>query len=189
MSEFGSLVLLIGDYHTPQRKGDIPGCFKELLQTDKIATVFCTGNVGSKSVVEDLTRTAGNECYFVAGDGDYSFDFPETVVANVGDFKVGMIHGHQIIPWGDKLALAGWACRLGVDMLISGHTHRHSVEEYGGKFLINPGSVTGASSALGGHDHHPSFMLMQVQGSAVTLYTYEEENGETKVTMNELKKA
>eukprot|EP00971_Amphidinium_carterae_P021853 431364-Amphidinium_carterae.2 len=38
--------------------------------------------------------------------------------------QVGLIHGHQIIPWGDKLALGGCACRLGVDMLISGHTHR-----------------------------------------------------------------
>mmetsp|Transcript_31857 Transcript_31857/g.58405 ORF Transcript_31857/g.58405 Transcript_31857/m.58405 type:complete len:190 (-) Transcript_31857:51-620(-) len=189
MSEFGSLVLLIGDYHTPQRKGDIPNCFKELLQTDKITTVFCTGNVGSQSVVDDLRRIAGNDFHVASGDADLNFDFPETVVATVGDFKVGLIHGHQIIPWGDKLALGGCACRLGVDMLISGHTHRHSVEEFGGKFLINPGSVTGASNSAGEQNLQPSFMLMQVQGSAVTLYTYEEVGGETKVAMNELKKA
>uniref|UniRef100_A0A7R9ZVE3 Vacuolar protein sorting-associated protein 29 n=1 Tax=Pyrodinium bahamense TaxID=73915 RepID=A0A7R9ZVE3_9DINO len=187
LTEFGSLVLLIGDFHTPMRKGDIPACFKELLNTDKIGMVLCTGNVGSKSVVTMLQGIA-EECKIVTGDADHGFDFPETTVASVGEFKVGIVHGHQIIPWGDQTALAKCAGRLGVDILVSGHTHRHGVVSVAGKFLVNPGSVTGACNALGEFDITPSFMLMAVQGANVVLYTYEENNGDTKVSVNELKK-
>lgn len=188
LTEFGSLVLLIGDFHTPQRKGDIPACFKELLNTDKIGMVLCTGNVGSKSVVTMLQGIAGEDCKIVSGDADHGFDFPETSVVVVGEFKVGIIHGHQIVPWGDQTALVKTAGRLGVDILVSGHTHRHSILDLGGKFLVNPGSVTGACNALGEFDITPSFMLMAIQGPNVVLYTYEENNGETKVTSTELKK-
>mmetsp|Transcript_44075 Transcript_44075/g.140409 ORF Transcript_44075/g.140409 Transcript_44075/m.140409 type:complete len:194 (-) Transcript_44075:111-692(-) len=188
VQEFGSLVLLIGDFHTPQRKGDVPACFKELLNTDKIGTILCTGNVGSKSVVNMLQGIAGEDCKIVNGDADHGFDFPEETVTAVGDFKVGVIHGHQIIPWGDQNALVKCAGRLGVDILVSGHTHRHSIVDIGGKFLVNPGSVTGACNALGEFDVTPSFMLMAIKGASVVLYTYEENNGETKVSMNEFKK-
>lgn len=41
--ELGELVLLIGDFHIPSRKPSIPKQFKELLQTDKIRYVLCTG--------------------------------------------------------------------------------------------------------------------------------------------------
>eukprot|EP00928_Gymnodinium_smaydae_P083676 TRINITY_DN66908_c0_g1_i1.p2 TRINITY_DN66908_c0_g1~~TRINITY_DN66908_c0_g1_i1.p2 ORF type:complete len:218 (-),score=42.05 TRINITY_DN66908_c0_g1_i1:122-694(-) len=187
-AEFGSLVLLIGDFHCPQRKGDIPACFKELLNTDKISMVICTGNTGSKAVVDMLSGISGNECKIVAGDSDDAGDFPETSVTTVGGFRVGVIHGHQIVPWGDRTALTKCACRLGVDILVSGHTHRHAFAEEGGKILLNPGSATGACTALGEFDVTPSFMLMAVQGSGAVLYTYEEVNGETKVSMNEFKK-
>mmetsp|Transcript_96363 Transcript_96363/g.152370 ORF Transcript_96363/g.152370 Transcript_96363/m.152370 type:complete len:191 (+) Transcript_96363:65-637(+) len=187
--DFGSLALLIGDFHTPQRKGDVPACFKELLNTDKIGMVLCTGNVGSKTQIDMLQNISGDACYIVSGDNDQGFDFPETEVVDVGDFKVGIIHGHQVIPWGDNQALVKQACKLGVDILICGHTHHHGVEEVGGKFIINPGSVTGACNSMGDFNVTPSFMLMAHSGNGATLYTYtEDENGQTKVVTNELKK-
>jgi len=186
--EFGSLVLLIGDFHTPARKSDVPACFKELLNTDKIGMVICTGNVCNKSVLEMVQGISGSECKIVAGDADAGLELPETCVAQVGDFKVGAIHGHQVLPWGDQAALVKVAHRLGVEILVTGHTHRHGVVDIGGKYLINPGSVTGACNALGETDVVPSFMLMAVQSSSVVLYTYEEVDGDAKVSMNELKK-
>eukprot|EP00933_Yihiella_yeosuensis_P077483 TRINITY_DN87997_c0_g1_i1.p1 TRINITY_DN87997_c0_g1~~TRINITY_DN87997_c0_g1_i1.p1 ORF type:complete len:211 (+),score=40.33 TRINITY_DN87997_c0_g1_i1:63-635(+) len=188
MAEFGSLVLCIGDFHTPQRTSSIPACLKELLDTDKISMVLCTGNVGSQSIVDMLEGLAGEDCKIVAGDADYDFNFPETAVVQVGDFKMGVIHGHQVIPWGDSMALSKVAGRLGVDVLVHGHTHRNEIVDTGGKFLVNPGSVTGACNSLGEYDITPSFMLMSIQGSQVNVYTYEETNGETNVKMNELKK-
>eukprot|EP00931_Biecheleriopsis_adriatica_P113082 TRINITY_DN87_c0_g1_i1.p1 TRINITY_DN87_c0_g1~~TRINITY_DN87_c0_g1_i1.p1 ORF type:complete len:192 (-),score=48.02 TRINITY_DN87_c0_g1_i1:182-757(-) len=191
MTEFGRLALVIGDYHTPQRKADVPRCFKELLNTDKIGTVICTGNVGSQAVVEQLQRQAGEDCHIVLGDADHGFDFPETAVTTIGDFKVGIVHGHQIIPWGDANTLAKYAGRLGVDILVSGHTHRSSIVEIGGKFLINPGSVTGACNACGEFDMQPSFMLMAITDKSIDLYTYELQEGQSEpnVVRNELKKS
>ena len=34
------------------------------------------------------------------------------------------------------------------DLLIHGHTHEFGVQQYDGKYFINPGSATGAYSAL-----------------------------------------
>mmetsp|Transcript_25214 Transcript_25214/g.84164 ORF Transcript_25214/g.84164 Transcript_25214/m.84164 type:complete len:154 (-) Transcript_25214:330-791(-) len=150
--------------------------------------VICTGNVGARAIEEQLRGIAGEDCKIVQGDADFDFSFPETSVTQVGEFRVGVIHGHQIVPWGDQEALSKCAGKLGVDILVSGHSHKHSIVDLGGKFLINPGSVTGACNSLGEFDVVPSFMLMAIQGSSVTLYTYEEVNGETKVSMNELKK-
>lgn len=66
----------------------------------------------------------------------------------VGQFRIGLIHGHQIVPWGDMASLAILRRQLNVDILISGHTHRFEALEYENKFYINPGSATGAYSAL-----------------------------------------
>ena len=42
----------------------------------------------------------------------------------MGEFKVGVVHGHQVVPWGDDNSLVKFAGKLGVDILVSGHTHR-----------------------------------------------------------------
>lgn len=64
---------------------------------------------------------------------------PERRVITIGQMKVGLIHGHQLSPWGDPEALAILARQLDVDVLISGHTHQFEAFEYEGKFFINPG--------------------------------------------------
>ena len=32
-------------------------------------------------------------------------NYPEQKVVTVGAFRIGVVHGHQILPWGDKDAL------------------------------------------------------------------------------------
>lgn len=66
----------------------------------------------------------------------------------MGQFKIGLIHGHQVIPWGDMASLALLQRQLDVDILISGHTHKFEAFENENKFYINPGSATGAYNAL-----------------------------------------
>lgn len=37
--------------------------------------------------------------------GDFDDDltnYPDTKVITVGQFRIGLCHGHQIVPWGDK---------------------------------------------------------------------------------------
>lgn len=74
--------------------------------------------------------------------------YPEQKVITVGQFRIGLVHGHQVVPWGDEESLALVQRQLDVDILISGHTHRFEAYEHENKFYINPGSATGAYSPL-----------------------------------------
>ena len=61
---------------------------------------------------------------------------------------------------------------MDVDILVTGHTHKNEVNEYEGKWFINPGSITGAYSSITS-DVTPSFILMVVKDSKVDTYVYE----------------
>ena len=190
MSEIGELVLLIGDFHVPVRSPDLPFCFQELLNTDKIRTVLCTGNLGSSSLLERM-QSLGQAVHVVRGDFDEDKAFaslPETIVTNIGKFKVGIINGQSISPLGDKTALAWAMHKLDVDILVSGGTHKFGITDLGNKWLIDPGSATGAYSgdlALAKEKAVPSFMLMAVQGAQAVVYIYEERDGKPNVVMSE----
>jgi vacuolar protein sorting-associated protein 29 len=82
--------------------------------------------------------------HVVRGGFDDDTTFPDHKIIQIGQFKIGLIHGHQIVPWGDAHSLAMVQRQLDVDILITGHTHRNEVNEYEGKWFINPGSITGA---------------------------------------------
>lgn len=58
------------------------------------------------------------------------------------------MHGHQIVPPGDVDSLCSVARAMDVDLLVTGHTHRFDAFEREGRFFVNPGSATGAWSAV-----------------------------------------
>jgi vacuolar protein sorting-associated protein 29 len=106
--------------------------------------VLCTGNLVTKEQYDQLKALAPN-VHVVRGAFDEDvLSFPDTKVIQIGQFKIGLTHGHQIVPWGDAHSLAVKRRELDVDILITGHTHRNEVNEYEGKWFINPGSITGA---------------------------------------------
>lgn len=65
-----------------------------------------------------------------------------------GAIRVGVLHGHQVVPWGDADALDITARQMQVDILLTGHTHRFEAFENNNRFFINPGSATGAYSSI-----------------------------------------
>ena len=81
-----------------------------------------------------------------------------------------------------------FARQLDCDILISGHTHKFEAYEQEGKFYVNPGSATGAFSALDS-DITPSFILMDIQSATVVTYVYQLVAGEVKVDRIEFKKS
>ena len=100
--------MIIGDLHIPQRATDIHEKFRDLLLPGKMQYVLSTGNVGSKETIEWLENLASAKslCHIVRGDFDENLNLPETKVVQIGNFKIGLIHGHQVVPWGDMEALA-----------------------------------------------------------------------------------
>lgn len=145
---YPQLVLVLGDLHIPHRKDELPPQFKDLLVPGKMQHVLCTGNVCSKTM-EDYLRTLANSVHIVKGDMDVASglsELPEQKVIKIGEFRIGLCHGHQVVPWGDAESLGNLQRQLDVDILITGHTHQNGVHEYENKYMINPGSVTGAYS-------------------------------------------
>lgn len=178
------LVLVVGDMHIPNKVSDIPEQFKTILSPNKIHHVLSLGNIGSRESY-DWLKTLSSNFHSVKGEIDEQPNLPETKVVQIGEFRIGMIHGHQVVPWGDAEALANIQRQLGCDILLSGHTHVNSVTIYDGKYFINPGSITGAYSPLL-PDPTPSFVLMAVQGDYAVIYLYELNDTSKKFDVSKL---
>jgi vacuolar protein sorting-associated protein 29 len=162
-------VLVVGDMFVPCRQSDIPQKFKTILLPNKMQHVLSLGNIGSNDNYNWL-KGLSNDFHCVKGEFD-EVNAPEKKVVEIGEFKIGMIHGHQILPWGDHEALANVQRELGCDFLLSGHTHIQEIRCREGKFYINPGSLSGAFSYVTPYPV-PSFMLIILQGSDAIVYNY-----------------
>ncbi|GAX09347.1 uncharacterized protein FisN_6Lh283 [Fistulifera solaris] len=186
MASFGELVLVLGDMHIPSRASKIPAPFKRMLVPGRMQHVICTGNCPTNDA--ELQSLAPN-LHFVAGDwdNDTSATYPESRVVQVGPFRIGVIHGHQIVPWKSHAALAATRRKLNVDILITGHTHQNSVVIEDDCCYINPGSITGATSTVTS-DVVPSFVLLAVQEDKVVCYVYELKGNDVEVSKTEFAK-
>jgi vacuolar protein sorting-associated protein 29 len=173
------LVLVVGDLHIPHRANAVPPKFRKLLVPGKIQHILCTGNLCTKETV-DYLKTLASDVHIVRGDFDENLNYPEQKVVSVGQFRIGLCHGHQVVPWGDTESLAAVQRQLDVDILISGHTHRFDAFEHENKFYINPGSITGAYSALDSNII-PSFVLLDIQQSTMIAYVYQLIGADVKV--------
>ena len=140
MTSFGELILVLGDLHIPHRAYKIPDPIKRMLIPNRMQHVICTGNLSNEQF-EEIRALAPN-LHMVSGDYDDpagGLVFPESRVIQVGSFRIGVIHGHQIIPWNTQEALARVQRKLNVDILISGHTHKNEVTVHdSGHCYINP---------------------------------------------------
>ena len=75
-----------------------------------------------------------------------------------------MIHGHQVLPWGDQEALSNVQRELGCDILLS---------------------ISGAFS-YSKPDPTPSFVLMVLQGEEAIVYLYVLNDKKEKFEVNKL---
>ena len=181
------LVLVVGDMFLPQRSPDISEQFKSILTPNKVQHVLCLGNIGNQETY-DWLKSLSKDFHIVKGDFDQE-EAPEKKVIQIGDFNIGLIHGHQVLPWGDLDSLGMIQRSLGCDIMISGHTHKTNVIVKDNILYINPGSFTGAFSPLI-EDTIPSFILMVLTGdeAIVYLYTLNDRNKKFQVNKYDYKK-
>jgi vacuolar protein sorting-associated protein 29 len=166
------LILVIGDLHIPHRKLSLPEQFIQLLKSGKVHKIFITGNLCTPDQYSWL-KSLCPDVVCVVGDADDGLqDVKESVVQTVGSFRIGLIHGHQILPWGDPERLGSVGRELGVDILITGQTHVASVTTYEGILYLNPGSATGAYSSTSPFSV-PSFLILDVKKDQLTVYQYQ----------------
>jgi len=204
------LVLCIGDLHIPHRVADLPAKFKSLLVPGKIQHVLCTGDLCVREA-HDYLRALAPDVHVVRGQFDeprpsrggggvsggasphQQQQHPDAKTVRVGDFTIGLIHGHQVTPWGDADALAARKRELGADVLVCGTVRRVGARALDdGGLLVTPGSATGAFGGPepptrgderggGDGDANPSFVLMDVDGGRITAYVYELVGDEVRV--------
>lgn len=159
MAHFGELVLLLGDHFIPSRSSSIPAPFQRMLVPNKMQHVICTGNIGSLEEYDRLRELVGgssSHVHCVAGEYDFVNGssaesigtrpgnisastsalppFPETKVIQLGQFRIGIVGCHQVVPWGDLSALAMTRRKLNVDVLVCGSRRKEGVVEYEGNY-------------------------------------------------------
>ncbi|KAB2040631.1 hypothetical protein ES319_D02G097500v1 [Gossypium barbadense] len=88
------LVLALGDLHIPHRAADLPPKFKSMLVPEKIQHFICTGNLCIKEV-QDYLKTLCPDLHITRGEYDEDTRYPETKTLTIGQFKLGLCHGHQ----------------------------------------------------------------------------------------------
>ena len=177
------LVLVVGDMFVPQRSQDIDPQFKAILIPNKLQHVLSLGNIGSRESY-DWLKSLSNDFHSVKGDFDEG-DMPEKKLVTIGEFKIGLIHGHQVLPWGNAEALSSIQRELDCDILLSGNTHQINVKVVDNKLFINPGSISGAFSNVVA-DPSPSFVLMVLQGTEAIVYLYVLNDRTQKFDVNKI---
>ena len=178
------LVLIVSDLFIPLRTPDIDTQFKSILVPNKVQHVLCLGNIGNQETYDWLNGLS-EDFHEVKGDYDIYNNISEKKAVQIGNFRIGMIHGHQIIPAGDLEVLANIQRELDCDILLSGNTHQINVKVVDNKLFINPGSISGAFSNVV-PDPSPSFVLMVLQGTEAIIYLYVLNDRTQKFDVNKI---
>ena len=92
--------------------------------------------------VDTLKKGFKGEVYAVAGNCDYSAQYPKEAIIEVKGRKIFFTHGDL---YGVKHSMNNIYYRgkeLDVDIVLFGHTHQQIIEEEKGIIFMNPGSIS-----------------------------------------------
>ena len=131
------LIGLISDTHIPDRAKEIP---QKVIETfNDVDLILHAGDLTSMEVIEKLEEIAPTMAIQGNMDRIKGIDLPKARVIEAEDLKIGLIHG-EVYPRADTQQLLYLARQLGVDILVSGHSHQPKIEQIEGILLLNPGS-------------------------------------------------
>lgn len=183
-------ILVIGDTHIPKRAmGLSPLLINELntLSAKKLFEfVIFTGDVvKSPETIRFFKNLAKKKFLIVQGNMDYYYgnieaplyDSLSITLKNDTYLNIGITHGAEIHPRGDKEELINIAKENNVNLLIFAHTHLAEILlSSDGILLLNPGSFTGAWSFVASRT--PSFIIIKVdiEESEIKVILYELKN-------------
>jgi putative phosphoesterase len=96
--------------------------------------IIHAGDIGRPDIVETLRRIA--PVVAIRGNvdtGEWAKDYPDTRQVRLGGLSLFVLHDVH------TLQLDPVSC--GIDVVISGHSHRPRIETIGGVLYLNPGSA------------------------------------------------
>ena len=152
------LIGVISDTHIPERASKIP---ENVFNTFKdVDMILHAGDLVSYDVLDELEKIAPTKCSQGNMDRACGIKLPKNVVFEVEGLKIGLNHG-EVYPRGDTQQLKYIAMELGVEILITGHTHWSFITELENVLLLNPGSPTVPRLS------YPSVMLLKIENKKV----------------------
>lgn len=164
-------IVVIGDFHIPSRAKKIPDWIVGKIIEEKPDMIACTGDLESEDTLSFLHSLAKTKC--VSGNMDW-LDLPDHQEFEVGDIRIGLIHGKGIVPRGDINQLNRFAEMMRANILIHGHTHKLSTELAYGRLFVNPGTATGVwGGATGGEPQ--SFIIIEINGKHIIVRKFVDE--------------
>lgn len=152
------LIGAISDTHIPERASEIPENVFEIFKG--VDMILHAGDLISLDIRDALNNIAPTTCVQGNMDRYYGTKLPEREVLEVEGVKIGLNHG-EVYPRGDTQQLRYIGLEMGVNVLITGHTHYAFINQVKDLLLLNPGSPTVPRLS------DPSVMLVEVDGGQV----------------------
>jgi uncharacterized protein len=147
------LIGVISDTHIPERADKIPEAVFEVFKD--VEMIFHAGDLVSMDVLQDLENLAPTMCVQGNMDRMCGLKLPKQEIVKIDGVKIGLDHG-EVYPRGDTQQLKYIGMEMGVDVLISGHTHISFIKEVDNMLFLNPGSPTVPRLS------DPSVMILEV---------------------------
>jgi len=152
------LIGLISDTHVGDRVDKLPINLSSYLKD--VELIFHAGDLTSIEVIEELEKIAPTIAVQGNMDRANGIDLPKSHIETIDGIKIGINHG-EVYPKGDSQQLEFIAEELGVDVLVTGHTHQAHIEQLKNVILLNPGSPTAPLLA------DPTIMLLTVEDGEI----------------------
>jgi len=148
------LIGVISDTHIPERAEKIPKAVYEVFKD--VEMILHAGDLVSMDVLKELENLAPTVCVQGNMDRMYGHKLPKREIIEIDKVKIGLDHG-EVYPRGDTQQLKYIGMEMGVDVLITGHTHTPFIKEVNKMLLLNPGSPTVPRMS------DPSVMLVEIE--------------------------
>ena len=114
--------------------------------------IIHAGDIGKPEVLGALAKIAPIRAVRGNMDGHWAFGLPQTEVVEVGDFLLYVLH--------DVFRLDIDPVAAGFSAVISGHTHRATIENRKGVLYLNPGSAASFKSPA-------TVALLRIRGNSL----------------------
>ncbi len=131
------LIGLISDTHIPDRAKELPQ--KVFDAFDGVDLILHAGDLTSMKVIDELEKIAPTIAIQGNMDRVNGINLPVAKTIEAEGLKIGIVHG-EVYPRADTQQLVYLAKELGVEILVTGHSHQPKIEQTDGVLLINPGS-------------------------------------------------
>lgn len=123
------MILIISDYHKNEQ------ALLDLIKKYNPKHILCCGDGESKDEFYQKHNIIS-----VKGNCDFA-NLPLVKLVDIDDKKIVMVHGHNHNVYFDTFKLYLLAKEHNRNIVLYGHTHNQTKEEYDGVIFINPGAL------------------------------------------------